>query len=66
MENKIRAEIDEEEKKILVIGFPITTREHEAIIPLLIASMMRENVRPREDLSIDWMKDAVNGKEVLS
>ena len=63
--NKIRAEIDEEKKRLLIIGFPITTKEHEALIHGLVAAMMRENVTPREEVSIICMKEAANGKRSL-
>ena len=65
LENKIRAEIDEEEKRLLIIGFPITVKEHGALVPGLIAAMIRENVTPREEVSIVWIKEAVNGKRSL-
>ena len=61
----MKAEIEEEEKKILVVGFPIASRDQEAKLPGLVASMMREGVLPRKNLSIDWMKEEANGKKSL-
>ena len=47
-ENKVKAEIEEEEKKILVVGFPIANSNKEVTLPGLVASMMREGVTPRD------------------
>ena len=61
----MRAEIDEEEKKIMVVGFTIANNSKEATLPGLVASMMREGVIPKEGLSIEWMKEELNGKKSL-
>ena len=45
-ENKVKTEIEEEEKKILVVGFPIANSNKEATLPGLVASMMWEEVTP--------------------
>ena len=61
-EKKVKAEIEEEEKKIMVVGFPVVNNSKEATLPGLVASMMREGVTPKEGLSIEWMKEESNEK----
>ena len=64
-ENKVKAEIEEEEKKIIVIGFPFANSNKEATLPGLVAAMIREGVTPREGLSIEWMREEANGKKSI-
>ena len=47
LEDKIRAEIEEKEKKLLIAGFPITSASHEAMLPGLLAAMLRPGCTPQ-------------------
>ena len=56
LEEKIMAEIAEEECRILVTGYNIENKSEDEVIQGLMSEIMRAGTNPREVPIVEWMK----------